>query len=143
MKVNDLLLSLLTPVQHSGSPKGQEKFSDLLKEALQAQKAPPGPEGLSGPNPIMPENPGEVAKTAQEWLELVVSRLELYQEALSRPALSLKSISPLLQSLEQDSRTLTTLARSLPADSALRALLEEAAAITWTESWKFKRGDYV
>jgi hypothetical protein len=75
-------------------------------------------------------------------METVLSRLEIFQEALSRPGLSLKNLFPLAQALEKDSQHLNSLAQSLPTDSSLRPLVEETAALTWTESWKLNRGDY-
>ena len=76
-------------------------------------------------------------------VDAVLSRLDIFQEALSRPGLSLKSLSPLAQALEKDSQVLDSLAQSLPKGSSLRPLVEEAAALTWTESYKFNRGDYL
>jgi hypothetical protein len=76
-------------------------------------------------------------------VDTVLSRLEIFQEGLSREGLSLKGLSPLAQALEKDSQHLDSLAQSLPADSPLRSLVEEAAALTWTESYKFNRGDYL
>jgi hypothetical protein len=76
-------------------------------------------------------------------VETVLSRLEIFQEALARPGLTLKSLSPLVQAMEKDSQHLESLARGLPGDSPLRQVMEEAAALTWTESCKFRRGDYL
>jgi hypothetical protein len=85
----------------------------------------------------------EPSGAAQEMVDTVLSRLEIFQEALDRPGMTLKSLAPLVQALEKDSHQLDSLARSLPADTPLRQIVEEAAALTWTESCKFNRGDYV
>ena len=76
-------------------------------------------------------------------VDAVLSRLDIFKEALSRPGLSLKGLSPLAQALEKDSQHLDSLAKSMPADSSLRPVVEETAALSWTESYKFNWGDYL
>jgi hypothetical protein len=55
----------------------------------------------------------------------------------------MKKISSLAQTLEGDSQRLHSLAQSLPDSSPLKQVMEEAAALAYTESFKFNRGDYV
>ncbi len=146
MKIQDLV-SL--PVNPASSPVtdvsggGKNKFADCLAEAVSLKQQEAGPQALGGPAPVA--GVGQVGPTgaAQEMVDTVLSRLEIFQEALSRPGLSLKGLSPLAQALEKDSQHLNTLAKSLPADSSLRPIVEETAALTYTESAKFSRGDYL
>ncbi len=143
MKIEDLLFLPMNSAPASKSKGGEENFSAYLKEAVTGRQQEAGVQALGGPAPLAGVAPAESTGAAQEMVDAVLSRLELFQEALSRPGLSLKSLSPLVQALEKDSHHLDSLARSLPDDSPLRQIVQEAAALTWTEGCKFKRGDYV
>ena len=146
MKIEDLILLPLNPAAPSssaGADADKDKFAQCLKEAVSSRQPQEGIQALGGPAPVTGVAELEPTGAAQEMVETVLSRLEIFQEALDRPGMTLKSIAPLVQALEKDSQHLDSLARSLPADTPLRQLVEEAAALTWTESCKFKRGDYV
>jgi hypothetical protein len=146
MKIEDLVL---LPVNSASSPVadvaggGKDKFAECLKEAVALRQQEAGPQALGGPAPLAGVAQTGPAGAAQEIVDTVLSRLEIFQEGLSRPGLSLKGLSPLAQALEKDSQHLNSLAKSLPADSSLRPIVEETAALTYTESAKFNRGDYL
>ena len=144
MKIEDLISLPVQPVSSSPvSGGGKDNFAKFLKDAVAVHQKEAGPQALGGPAPVTGVAQTGTAGAAQEMVDAVLSRLEIFQEALSRPGLSLKGLSPLAQALEKDSRHLDSMARSLPADSSLRPLVEETAALTWTESYKFNRGDYL
>ena len=143
MKIEDLVL---LPVKLAPSPVtggGQDKFAECLKDVMAVRQKEAGPQALGGPAPVAGVTQTGTAGAAQEMVDTVLSRLEIFQEGLSREGLSLKGLSPLAQALEKDSQHLDSLAQSLPGGSPLRSLVEEAAALTWTESYKFNRGDYL
>lgn len=142
MKIEDLVLLPMSPAPTSGSGLGKDKFAECLKQAISSRQQQEGPQALGGPAPVAGVANLEPTGVAREMVEAVLSRLEIFQEALARPGLTLKSLAPLVQALEKDSHNLDSLARSLPADNPLRQILEETAALTWTESCKFTRGDY-
>ncbi len=143
MKIEDLLFIPVNQTSSPGPKAGRDTFSEYLKEALAVRQQGDGPQALGGPTPVAGANQGGAVHAAQELMEVVLSRLELFQEALSRPGLTLKTLAPLVQALERDSRQLASVAKTLPPASPLRQLAEEAAALTWTEGCKFNRGDYV
>lgn len=143
MKIEDLVFLPVTPVSFPATGAGKDKFAECLREAVAMRQKETGPQALGGPTAIARVPDVDAAGAAQEMVEAVLSRLEIFQEALSRPGLSLKAVAPLAQALEKDSQNLDSLARSLPVDSTLRPIVEEVAALTKTESWKFNRGDYV
>ncbi len=143
MKIEDLLFLPVNPASSPVQRGGQDKFAECLKTALAEKQAEVAPQALGGPVPIAGVAQVGPTGAAQEMVEAVLSRLEIFQEGLSRPNLNLKSLAPLVQALEKDSQNLQSLARSLPTDSPLRQIAEEAAALTWTEGCKFRRGDYV
>jgi len=144
MKIEDLFLLPMNPAApSSGAGADKDKFAECLREAISSRGQQEGPQALGGPAPVSGVADLEPAGAAQEMVETVLSRLEIFQEALDRPGMTLKSLAPLVQALEKDSHHLDSLARSLSEDTPLRQLVEETAALTWTESCKFKRGDYV
>ena len=142
MKIEDLLLLPMNPAPSPGNGSGKDKFAECLQEAISSRQQQEGIQALGGPAPVAGVEL-EPTGAAPEMVDAVLSRLELFQEALARPDLSLKSLDSLVQGLEKDSKHLDSLARSLSADNPLRQIMEEAAALTWTESSKFKRGDYL
>ncbi len=151
MKIEDLISLPVNPVSSPSSVTdvsggGKNKFAECLQEAVALKQQEGGTQALGGPSPLGGvAQVGSIGSTgaAQEMVDTVLSRLEIFQEALSRPGLSLKGLSPLAQALQKDSQHLNSLAKSLPADSSLRPLVEETAALTYTESAKFSRGDYL
>ena len=146
MKIEDLVLLPVNPVSSpvaDVSGGGKDKFAECLQDAITLRQQEAGPQALGGPAPFAGVSQTGPTGVAQEMVDTVLSRLEIFQEALSRPGLSLKGLSPLAQALEKDSQHLDSLAKSLPADSSLRPIVEETAALTYTESAKFNRGDYL
>jgi hypothetical protein len=143
MKIEDLVLLPVKPAPSPVTGGGQDKFAECLKDVMAVRQKEAGPQALGGPAPVAGVTQTGTAGAAQEMVDTVLSRLEIFQEGLSREGLSLKGLSPLAQALEKDSQHLDSLAQSLPGGSPLRSLVEEAAALTWTESYKFNRGDYL
>jgi hypothetical protein len=144
MKIEDLLTQIITPKTPEAKPAaGEANFAQQLQEILAAQgtAAPEAPAALGNLSAVAPVT--EVNRTPGEVLETVLSHLDKYREALASSDLPLKKISALVQTLEQDSQRLQALAQSLPASSPLKQVMEEAAALAYTESFKFNRGDYV
>lgn len=145
MKIEDLLSLAVTPPRPEAKPTGEANFAQHLKEALAAgpqettaTQAPMDLARIDAVDPVaaIPYTPGQI-------LEAALSHLDTYREALANQDLPLKKIATLVQTLEADSQRLQTLAQSLPGSSPLKQVLEEAAALAYTESFKFNRGDYV
>jgi hypothetical protein len=143
MKIQDLLSLPIQQVQSGTKPAGEADFAQCLKEAVSGSQTAKDLKvenisqlpGLTGV--------GEISRAPEELVEATLSRMEVFQEALSRPEISLKSLSPLAQSLEADSHRLQAVAQKMPSDSPLRQVVEETAALSWVESFKFQRGDYI
>jgi hypothetical protein len=145
MKINDLLATFLNQVKPEAKPApGGADFAATLKEVLGGgQKTPAAIQGLPGLAELTGVNAlGDASKPAAV-LDTVLSRLDTFRAALAQTDVPLKKLSGLVQQLEQDSQKLHSLAQSLPANSPLRKVMDEAAALAYTESFKFNRGDYV
>ncbi len=144
MKIEELLAQIITPKTTEAKPAaGEANFAQQLQEALAAQgtATPKAVAGLADLSAITPVT--EVNRTPSEVLDTVLSHLDSYREALASSDLPLKKIATLVQTLEQDCQRLQSLSQSLPASSPLKQVMEEAAALAYTESFKFNRGDYV
>lgn len=146
MKIEDLLPLSITPSRPEAKPTGEADFAQTLKEALTADtQGTAASQALSGLEQIAALDPVAAINSTpvEEVLEAVLARLEDYQEALAQTDTPLKQLSTLVQKLEEDSQQLQALAQSLPGDSPIKQVLEEASALAYTESFKFNRGDYV
>ncbi|MEW6659579.1 MAG: hypothetical protein AB1424_13040 [Thermodesulfobacteriota bacterium] len=144
MKIEDLLTQIITPKTPEAKPAaGEANFAQQLQEVLAAQVtgAPEAPAALGNLSAVAPVT--EVNRTPGEVLDTVLSHLDKYRQALASSDLPLKKIAALVETLEQDSQRLQALAQALPASSPLKSVMEEAAALAYTESFKFNRGDYV
>jgi len=144
MKIEEVLAQIITPKTTEAKPAaGEANFAQQLQEALAAQgtATSKGAASLADLAAISPVS--EVNRNPGETLNTVLSHLDSFREALANSNLPLKKIAPLVQTLEQDSQRLQSLAQTLPASSPLKQVMEEAAALAYTESFKFNRGDYV
>jgi hypothetical protein len=144
MKIEDLLTQIITPQTPGAKPAaGEANFAQQLEEILAAQgtAAPQAPSALDSLAAIAPVS--AVNHTPNQVLDTVLSHLDSYRDALASTDQPLKKIATLVQTLEQDSQQLQSLAQTLPASSPLKSVMEEAAALAYTESFKFNRGDYV
>ncbi|MDD3580470.1 MAG: hypothetical protein PHW74_05570 [Desulfobacca sp.] len=148
MKIEDLLAlgqTISRPEPQSRAEQG-ENFADIL----QAAQEKTNPSTVATSSGILPPaapleiiSNSSVSADSLKVLEDGLSRLEAYQQGLSSGEVSLKSLAPLATALEQDSRRLQDLAAQLPPDSPLKSVAEEVGALSWVESFKFQRGDYV
>lgn len=139
MKIEDLAFFLPATARPQNPAPGKENFAECLKEALGL-----APQGLGGPGPpAVLSTVGETATSASSLVDGTLSRLEILAQGLARGDVSLKRLEPLVEALQEDSRRLHSLAQSLPSESPLRRVAEEAAALSWVEGFKFQRGDYL
>jgi hypothetical protein len=145
MKIEDLLAIAATPKLQEAKPAGGANFAQHLEEALAADSQKTAASQAAGKvAPTSAVDPlAEISRNPSEVLDKVLTRLDTYREALAQSDLPLKKLSTLVQMLETDSQRLQTLAQSLPGNSPLKQVMEEAAALAYTESFKFNRGDYV
>ncbi len=75
--------------------------------------------------------------------EKTLDLLEQYQKAMADPKVSLKEISPLVQSLSDETKSLTQWAEKLSSSDPLQKIIVEVGILSSVEVEKFNRGDYV
>lgn len=144
MKIEDLLVMHNTPARPQTQAPTGNAFTECLNEAVASTRtAQPGAAaaGVSQAVDLAPLS--EVLQTSAEMADAALARLEILQTSLARAETTLKKIAPLVQKLDEDSHRLQEVAQGLPDNSPLRQVLEETAALTYVESFKFKRGDYI
>ncbi len=145
MKIEDLLSQIITPKTPEAKPAaGEANFAQQLQEimaAAQGTTETQAPAALGNVSAI--SQVSEVNNSPRAVLDLVLSHLDSYQQALGSSDATLKQVASLVQTLEQDSQRLQSLSQNLPANSPLKQVMDETAALAYTESFKFNRGDYV
>ncbi|MEW6219953.1 MAG: hypothetical protein AB1634_10515 [Thermodesulfobacteriota bacterium] len=125
------------------SPAGSS-FQALLD--VQLRPASPGapPAGVAGPAPVA--GVAQLAATSRvQGLSLgtaAVDTLEAYGRALANPALGIASLEPLVERLEEQVAAVAEVGRALPAEDALRPLLDRVGAAAVVAAAKYRRGDF-
>ncbi len=141
MKINDLIFSSLVPAVSKSQPQGAAGFAQCLKEVMTAgTQAAQGSEAVSQVNL---DGISAILDKPLQALEDTLSHLDQFQAGLGSLDTSLKSLEPYVQNLEKDISQLNNWVQTLPADSPLRSLLDEAATLSATTSFKFQRGDFI
>ena len=141
MKIQDISLLLPSPPKPGSPPAGETSFAQVLQEAAAGkEKAAPALDATAALS--LPPAPQTWDKALQT-LNRALLYLENFQESLAQTDLNLKNLAPLVEKLEEYPRQLDNLAQSLPPNSPLRPLLEEAASLSWMASFKFNRGDFI
>ena len=75
--------------------------------------------------------------------EKTLDLLDQYQKAMADPKVSLKEISPLVQSLSDETKSLTQWADKLSSSDPLQKIIVEVGILSSVEVEKFNRGDYI
>lgn len=136
----------------SGPKKSEKPKNDLFQQNLEAArtKRPASASQTTGPAPlgeVMPSvfpaittaSAGIVDKT-----ESLLEMLESYTRNMEDPKKSLKDIEPLIDSIQKQASKLVAEAdQKMPADNALKKIVNEFAVTANVEYMKFYRGDYV
>lgn len=143
MKVNDILpgqQSTAASAKKTASASGLS-FQDLLAQEMQAVQQPQPVAPAAAISAVTPT----AAALRSEGLHLTeqtITTLDQFSDALRNPAFSAKDLEPFASALEEDSAALVELKGQLPNDDPLTKILEQAAALSWMEAAKFRRGDY-
>ena len=111
--------------------KGGEISADPLQSVTPAGFIP----GLRGLTSLQREG--------AQATERILDTLEKYQEAMVNPQISLKEISPLVQSLSREVKELTQRSEKLSSSDPLQKIMAEIGILSSVEIEKFNRGDYI
>lgn len=143
MKVNDILPGQQTTTAVARKPATATglSFQNLLAQEMQA---------VPQPQPVAPTtavsavaaSPAALRSEGLQLTEQTIATLDQFSDALRNPAFSAEDLEPFASALEEDSAALVELKGQLPTDDPLTKILEQAAALSWMEAAKFRRGDY-
>jgi hypothetical protein len=140
----DLLGRVLMEPPASPAAAAPGKFGEILKESLNQAAASDGAAASAGTvsvrlRPVDPVPASSVIARLEGFLDL----MNAYQSKLADPRVSLKSLEPVLRSLEHERDGLSPLLDALPEGDGLRDILNQTLATTEIEIIRFRRGDYL
>jgi hypothetical protein len=115
-----------SPAQATAPRAAQETQATGASQETQAAQAP---------SPLQTEGLLRAGRT----LDL----LDAYAQSLADPSQSLKKVSGLVKSLEEESKGLGQVLGRMDPQDGLYGLLQEVASTAQVETVKFNRGDYV
>lgn len=155
-QINELTKSMGVPAE--GKPKTEKSggFENVLTQALgQAEKAgqtdetePPGMETTAAS--ALEEIPStglylqDQSAIVSEKTDALLGLLDAYSNQLEDPDISLKSIAPILEQINQKADSLLKESVSLGAGNAnLKEIATQTVIAAQTEYQRFQRGDYV
>ena len=163
METKEILQGVFSPI-HSKNIRKEESSCQDFKQILERSSSrmmedtcpvlPSVSQGSSpvGLDPITPlsvpfiseiKEAGSLRTQCVETTETTLDLLEKYQEAMGNPAVTLKKMVPLIQSLTQEVQDLRTLSETLPPSDPLKDLLDQVGILSAVEIEKFHRGDYL
>ncbi|MFZ5776018.1 MAG: hypothetical protein ACOY3Z_11100 [Thermodesulfobacteriota bacterium] len=143
MKVNDIVPGQpgIAPAAKRPNVASGSSFQQLLAQEMQAAS---GVEAVASVAPVTgaTATPALLRAESLQLTEQTITTLDRFGDALRNPAYSADDLEPFAAALEEDSAALVALKDQLEEDDPLAGILERAAALSWLEAAKFRRGDY-
>ncbi len=128
-------------------------FKDLLAREMDADSV--GTSGMDQSSGIEPSRLNEIllhrsssdgaasSKQAHESLEAGIGEMEVLVQALGEEAISPRAVDRIVQDMPAKLAGMQEALSSLQADHPLRLIADELNVLSYVESIKWKRGDYV
>jgi hypothetical protein len=126
-----------------------QAFENALSKALDAKEAPemePSTAAAGGLKEITSMGPAIISRSdsVSGKTDKLLDMLDAYSLKLEDPAVSLKTIAPVLEQIKADAGTLEQEAETLTdEDSSLKRIAQKTIVTAQTEYLKFQRGDYL
>jgi hypothetical protein len=124
------------------------EFKDILKESVEKSDAhatqiqqPSRIDSLSSVG-FEPELPEDKFSTINR-VENLINLLDDYRKQLADPAITLRSIEPVLKTITKEKDQLSSLLDSIPNGEGLKDIVNRALITASLEVMKFNRGDYI
>ncbi len=126
--------------QKSAKPISGADFKQLLDAQVQSVSASSAVASAArtGAVPVSPALRLESLSLA----EATINSLESFGSAINDLSLSGESLTPFVESLEEETSSLLSLKEQLPQGDPLANLLDRVASVSYVEAAKFRRGDY-
>jgi hypothetical protein len=142
MKINELQNAQTPGTTQKTTKKGAEGsgFQKILesKQSRGTESATPGVPIQSSPSSI----PVDLRIESLQVTEQTISTLDEFSSALGNLKFSGDDIQPLVEALEDETRSILELKNQLPPQDPLADLLDRVATVSYVETAKYRRGDY-
>jgi len=137
------------PDKSQGSEKASNTdFKNILKESVEkSSRSATQTQALSSINPsaavgFKPELPDDKFSAINR-AENLIDLLDDYRKQLADPAITLRSIEPLMKTIIKEKDQLSSLLDSIPNDDGLKDIVNRTLITASLEVIKFNRGDYI
>jgi hypothetical protein len=158
--INELTQSKAVPAAGTAKTEKTGGFENVLTQALgQANQTGQSDQGLTdetelpGMETTTASALGEIPSTGlylqdqsaivSEKTDALLGLLDAYSNKLENPGVSLKSIAPILEQINQKADSLLKESASLGPGNTLKEIATQAVIAAQTEYQRFQRGDYV
>ena len=143
---------VLKTFQHESKTKAQlpagKEFGAILKETVKnSTTAGLAPLQTTFINSLPGLQPASSSLSDHQFaanrIEDMINLLDRYREKLADPRITMKQIDPVIREMTREMENLTPVLDSLPADQALKNILNQTLVTVSLEISKFYRGDYI
>jgi len=146
---NNEIIKSNYPDKSQRSEKGSNTdFKNILKESV--EKSAPHATQIQPPSSINPlssvgfesELPKDKFYTINR-VENLINLLDDYRKQLADPAITLRSIEPVMKTIMKEKDQLSSLLDSMPNEQGLKDIVNRTLITASLEVIKFNRGDYI
>jgi hypothetical protein len=145
---NEIIKSAYQDKSQRNEPASNADFKNILKESVEKSArdtAQIQPSSLINPLAAVrfnSESPPDKVSAIQQ-VDSLLNLLDDYRKQLADPAITLRNIEPVMQSIIKEKDQLSSLLESLPNEDGLKDIVNRTLITTSLEVIKYNRGDYV
>ena len=145
---NDIGHSAYADKSKTGQATEADEFKKILKASVDRSKTQAAHiHTAPRPNPLEAVRfaplSSEARATTVERLDNLLDLLAQYRDQLADPAVTLRQIEPLLNTIAAEKEQLSAVLKALPDGEGLKDILHRTLITTSLEVMKFNRGDYI
>lgn len=118
-------------------------FQTVLRGQLESLNKPEQAISVAGPGPVstLAASPA-IRIEGLALTEASLNTLEAFSLALGNPRYDAATLTPFIDTLEEETSALIALRNQLPDEDPLSTILDRVSTQTYLEASKFNRGDY-
>jgi hypothetical protein len=145
---NEIIKSSYPDKFQRNEPAADVDFKNILKESVEKSARPATQiQSPSLLNPLSavrfnPELPQDKVSAIQR-TDNLINLLDDYRKQLADPAVSLRSIEPVMQTIIKEKDQLSSLLDSLPDEGGLKDIVNRTLITASLEVIRYNRGDYI
>jgi hypothetical protein len=145
---NEIIKSSYQDKSQRNEPASNTDFKNILKESVEKSARDTTqiqPSSLINPFAAVrfdSESPPDKVSAIQR-VDSFLNLLDDYRKQLADPAITLRNIEPVMQSIIKEKDQLSSLLESLPNEDGLKDIVNRTLITASLEVIKYNRGDYV